>query len=171
MSRPIIIGAGSPNDHSSIQLSTKKGNHIPNERRKERSPESLKAAEEIWKKKFPHIRTRSLSATYNCVGLVFGCRRTCIDPENLTKILQEDGYKKLPDNSHFLPGDLVIYVNNQQYSHIGVIVHVEPNFHDGTYVVTILSQWGADGEYLHLLEHVPDDYGTPEFWSERKHIS
>ncbi|MDZ7957063.1 MAG: hypothetical protein RMY34_04005 [Aulosira sp. DedQUE10] len=169
MRYPLIIGLGEVDNHDSIKLSTKKGNNIPNEKRKERHPDSLKAAEEIWKSKFANIKTRSLSGTYNCVGLVFGVRRTCIDIEEVSKILQDDEYQFLCDIKDVEVGDLVIYKHNQQYTHIGIVFNKESDIRNAMFKITILSQWGFDGEYLHLLEEVPYQYGKNyEFWTDRK---
>lgn len=164
-----LIGARGENDKASIRLSTKKNNFIPNERKKERHPDSLREAQAIWTRQFPNIKTRSLSATYNCVGLVFGARRTCIDPDQIKMILEDDAYRKLSSDSEVEVGDIVIYVKDKQYEHIGIIMQVQPDFRTATFKITVLSQWGQDGEYIHSVEDVPEPFGrTWEFWTERK---
>jgi hypothetical protein len=82
---------------------------IPNEMRPERHPAALKAAVEIAKAIIPEAILRSITATYNCVGLVVASRRTWVDPEHLVRILREDGYRQLsgPEGMEF--GDVVIY--------------------------------------------------------------
>ena len=165
----MLIGAGGSNDRASIRLATKCGTFIPNERRRERPPDALKAAAEIWQAKYPNIRVRSLTATYNCVGLVFGSRRTWIDPEHLDMILREDGYRRLLREHEVEIGDLVLYRIGTEYSHIGVVINKMPDVLKASFEITIMSQWGADGEYIHLLDEVPDDFGNvKEFWTERR---
>jgi len=165
-----IAGAGGSQDRASIQLETRKGRYIPNERKKERLPDALRAALSIWVEKYPNIRLRSLTATYNCVGLVFACRRTCIDPEHLPMILKDDNYRRLSGENEVEIGDLVLYrVTQDEYSHIGVVVKKEPNIINSSFEITVVSQWGADGEYIHLMNEVPDSYGKiREFWTDRR---
>ncbi len=170
MNLPTIIGAGGSNDRASIPLATERGTFIPNERRRERSPESLKAAQQLWTQKYPQIRPRSLTAVYNCVGLAFASRRTCIDPEYLKMILIEDNYRLLSGEHEVEIGDLVLYrAIKYQYSHIAVVVNKSKNVKNATFEITVVSQWGADGEYIHLIDEVPDSYGKiKEFWTDRK---
>jgi hypothetical protein len=166
----MLIGAGGSNDSASIPLATKRGTFIPNERRRERSPDSLKAAVDTWTRKYPNIQLRSLTATYNCVGLVFACRRTCIDPAHLKMILTEDNYRRLSGESEVEIGDLVLYrATDDEYSHIAVVVKKEPNIINASFEITVVSQWGFDGEYIHLIDEVPDSYGKiREFWTDRR---
>ena len=38
--------------------------------------------------------------------------------------------------------------------------------------ITVLSQWGDDGEYIHKLTEVPNEYGkAEEFWTDRRLVS
>ena len=78
-----IVNPGGSEDRRSIQLATRKNTPIRNERRPERPPESLRAAADIWCNEFTKNRLRSLSATYNCVGMVFATRRTWIEPDHV----------------------------------------------------------------------------------------
>lgn len=165
----MLIGAGGENDSASIQLATRHGSYISNERRRERSPDALKAAAEIWKQKFPNIRVRSMTAIYNCVGLVFGSRRTCIDPDQLELILREDGYHRLSGEHQVEIGDLVLYRVGYQYEHIAVVVDKKNDVINARFEITVISQWGADGEYIHSMHDVPPVLGIPqEFWTDRR---
>ncbi len=49
----------------------------------------------MWRKRLPDAELRSMTAVYNCMGMVFGCRRTSIDPEHLPTILREDSYVRV----------------------------------------------------------------------------
>ena len=52
---------------------------------------------------------------------------------------------------------------------IGIIIGKDPNVRNATFEVTVISQWGADGEYIHLLNEVPACYGeAEEFWTDRR---
>lgn len=165
----LIFGEGGPNDKASIPLATKRGNFIDNQRGRRRPPEAFQEAVKIWQKKYPNIRVRSLTSEYNCVGMVFGCRRTCIDPKYIDRILEEDEYRLLSGPTEVLPGDIVLYKNGNENSHIGTIISKEPDVKNASFKITVLSQWGSDGEYIHLLDEVPEDYGNvKEFWTERK---
>ncbi|NER35601.1 MAG: hypothetical protein F6J93_16680 [Oscillatoria sp. SIO1A7] len=164
----LIIDAGGAKDRASIPLATKRGNFIPNERGLYRPPEALEEAAKIWQDKYPNIRVRSLTSEYNCVGMVFGCRRTAIDIEHIGLILKEDSYRRLYSEGEVLPGDVVLYGNGDRYTHIGTILSKEPDVKNASFKITVLSQWGFDGEYIHLLDEVPDNYGNvKEFWTER----
>lgn len=90
----MIIGAGGPSDRASIPLGTRRGTFIPNERRRELNPATLRASVDLWTRERPNARLRSVTAVYNCMGLVFASRRTCIDSTSLDTILREDEYQK-----------------------------------------------------------------------------
>lgn len=166
----LIVGAGSESDHRAIRLDTKRGNRIPNEQRMERAPESLRAARDLWTRGIPGIRVRSLGATYNCVGMVFGARRTWIEPEFLQMILDDDGYYSLADEVSVMPGDLVVYgVDDRTVRHVGMVIRKSRNIADASWEIEVLSQWGGDGEFIHSIGDVPEQYGAPlVFYSERK---
>ena len=165
----MLIGGGGESDRLSIKLATRRGTFISNERRRERPPEALRAAKEIWKEKYPNIQVRSLTAIYNCVGLVFGSRRTCIDTDQLELILREDDYRRLPGEHDVEIGDLVLYRIGNRYEHIAVVVNKERDLINASFEITVISQWGADGEYIHLIHDVPPALGIPqEFWTDRR---
>jgi hypothetical protein len=164
-----IINPGSLADKASIELATKLGNHIPNEQRKELIPSLLLEGIALYEKNY-NIQRRSLTATYNCLGMVFGVRRTFIDDTYLDWILKEDGYKSLSDISELEIGDLIIYRNNGKASHVGVVVDItRPLTIDAKWIVQVMSKWGAGGEYIHSMEIVHPFLGKPsEFWTDRK---
>ena len=164
---PMIIDAGSPRDRASIALSTKQGNRIPNFRKHNRRPESLLEAKRIWTERFPNIRNHSLDATYNCVGLVFAFRRVWVEDDHLPWLLSEEDYHAV-DRPEV--GDLVIYSDEKTMRHVGIVVNVTPDVRNAEWDVTVLSQWGQDGEYIHRLRDVPlQQFGyNIRFYSERK---
>ena len=166
-----VIGAGTPADRMHLPLATKTRKPIRNEVRRERAPESLRAAVQLWARERPHADLRSISGTYNCMGFVFATRRTCIDIEELQFILVEDGYKRIAETD-VEPGDLVVYQRDGQRTHVALVLRV-----DGTFggmmpnIVHACSQWGADGEYFHRAAYVPSHYGIPaEYWTDRVNL-
>lgn len=123
---------------------------------------------------FPGIRTRSLSATYNCYGLVFANRRTVIPfPEDVQLLLDDDGYQRITERSKVSVGDVIVYRSNPdtEIKHAGIIVEVNPRpvGQRIEFDFMILSQWGFDGEYFHRESQVPERYGKhTEYYSERR---
>lgn len=150
-------------------LKTKKGTQIPNERRMELEPARLQAIRDGFLSKYSSLQVRSLSATYNCMGMVFANRRTCIDPKHLPLILRDDGYRRTT-SEELQPGDVVVYrdgVGNT--THVGIVFKIKVNLEDADRRVTILSQWGRAGEYFHAVNDVNELLGTPsEYWTDRQ---
>jgi hypothetical protein len=170
---PIIIGRGSEQDSAALRLyTTANRNYIENERPdSERPLESLKEALKIAKDICPTAKCRSLTALYNCVGMALANRRTAVDIKHLEVILQDDGYRQIPEKEVF-EGDIVEYLRSSVPQHVGIVYELRPSnplTRIGPIEIWVLSQWGEDGEYLHKLRCVPAIYGTElRFWSERK---
>ena len=103
------------------------------------------------------------------MGMVFASRRTCIDPEHLDMILDDDEYRKLTSQAELQIGDLVIYRgDDDQVSHVGIISSIDVDIGTASMRLFVLSQWGKDGEYLHGINDVSPYLGTPtEFWTDR----
>ena len=152
-----------------LSLATRKGTQIPNEQRNQRSPASMQAAIGIMQSGRPSVQPRSSSSVYNCMGMVFASRRTCIDPQQLHMILVDDEYEPVPDQKDLQRGDIVVYRGPKgTVCHVGIVVEVKPDLRKGSWEVTVLSQWGADGEYFHLINEVHPSLGEPtEFWTDR----
>ena len=155
--------------HPTIALETKRQTTIPNSLRMQRHSSAMQAAKTMWESFHSSVQARSLSSVYNCMGMVFASRRTDIDPDHLRMILADDGYHQLmrKEDLHF--GDIVVYEDhNKTVSHVGIVADIRPNFSDASQVVTVLSQWGGDGEYFHLIDAVPPQLGQPsEYWTDR----
>ena len=90
---------------------------------------------------------RSLASNYNCVGMAFANRRTCVEPEHLPMILREDGYVEVPQAAAVVAGDIVVYEQDGEISHVGTVVSNRPDLISGRSDIQVLSQWGFDGEY------------------------
>lgn len=169
---PYIIQRGGPQDPQAIALATKQGTYIPNERRRERAPDSLRAAVALWATERPDARLRSITATYNCVGLAFANRRTWVDTDEVDLILREDDYYQVQRHEQVHVGDVLIYRNDRrEIVHLGTVISIEPLVNKSSRKVAVLSKWGADGEYIHAPDHVPGFFGRPsEYWSERREV-
>jgi hypothetical protein len=166
-----IIGEGGPADRDSTNLYTRKGNRIPSVRRGQRAPSAMRAAFDFITKDHPTRRVRSLDSSYNCMGMIFASRRSCIEPAQFQAIAADDGYECLPPNKMALPGDVVVYRDeNGEVVHVGRIVDYF-NIDGLALGYRVLSQIGADGEYIHNLDDLPQFpikiKLPPELWTER----
>ncbi len=166
---PEIIDLGSARDRNRIELATSRGKSIPNARRPERPPEALDAGQRLVLDNHPSARLRSLTGTYNCIGMVFANRRTCVEPTHVQMILDDDGYQEISPRD-VAPGDIVIYRDGSgEISHVAVVVSHEPDLANARWKTTVLSQWGADGEYIHEYGDVHQMLGRPDkFYSEKR---
>ena len=150
-----------------LPLVTRTGRFIRNRPCPDDPKETLLSNHKELTRVHQHIRLRSLSSRYNCVGLVFGARRTNIDSSLIPFILQEDGYSKI-DIAGLRPGDVVVYSNQYGPTHIGIVYEFDMLKKDEDSIL-VLSKWGTDyGEYFHRLRDVSPLYGKMiEFWSEK----
>ncbi len=88
------------------------------------------------------------SSRYNCHGLTFAGRRTAIErPEEVERIIREDGYVQVP-RAEVLAGDVVLYYENGMPEHSGIVTEVL-----ALGSMWVLSKWGD----LHEAVHQPHD--------------
>lgn len=155
-----------------IKLQTKKGKPINNNQRLEMPPARRPAVKRNIENETRKAILRSLTQTYNCLGLVFASRRTCVHERELGKILSDDGYRRLGSANDLQPGDLVIYRNPDtgEFKHIGIVIAHGPIMHGSDIDITwVLSQFNVDGEWIHPIDDVPTFSGQPvEYLTERK---
>ena len=167
----IIFNQGSPEDSNSIQLSTRSGKWIHNEKREELSPEVMKAKVDAHKNfvQRANAQLRSISGVYNCVGMVFAARRVHIDDQYVRMILREDGYRKI-EKADAEDDDIVVYTLSNKVIHIGRIFGNTPPDKVGEMDHRVLSKWGEDGEYFHRITDLPEalQFDNWEVWTERK---
>ncbi len=86
-------------------------------------------------------------------------------------ILVEDEYRRVAGPSESQVGDVVVYRNTRDHSvsHVALIVNIERRVDTASWKITVISQWGTDGEYLHLMEDVLEMLGRPvEYWTDRR---
>jgi hypothetical protein len=104
--------------------------------------------------------------------MAFANRRTCIEPEHVSMILQDDGYALVGAEAAVMPGDVVVYESEAspgEISHVAVVISNHANLEDGSSRIRVVSQWGSDGEYLHDYRDVPPWLGKPaRFYTERR---
>jgi len=165
-SNSMIVGLGQKTDPNRIALQTARKWDIPNARRQPRPPQAMMAA-------YRHHRNqghlllelRSLRSDYDCVGLVFGCRRTWIDIDHIRQILDDDGYRMI-ELGHGERGDVVLYEDTSGPAHVGILW----NRHALSNQWVVLSQWGSDGEYFHHINDTPiEDWRQRiTIWTERQ---
>ena len=152
-----------------LALETRAGNRIPNRPRLEQVAARRKAAVELILRSHISAKVRSATGVYNCFGMVFANRRTWVDNDDGTTvgvILRDDEYRRIAAQDVEL-GDVVIYRNDDEVTHVGIVSDVNP-LSGG---MTVLSQWGADGEYFHEIGDVHPSLGRPqEYWTERRPV-
>src|SRR4051812_48949784 len=96
-----------------LQLQTKLGHEIGNQIAPPPSARHISDYDRLrdssWRNRRPAC------GEYNCFGHVFAARRTSIyEDVEVTKILEDDGYRKLDPNESPKPEDIIIYVWNQK---------------------------------------------------------
>jgi hypothetical protein len=126
----------------------------------------------MWESRFHNLRFRSISNTYNCVGMVVASRRVWVHPQYLEQIFQEDGFRRLTSLEDVQPGDVAVYQDglDSEPTHVAIVVSrriIIPGVSEDPLVV--LSKWGAFGEYEHESLNVPAVYGRPtQYWTHRR---
>lgn len=153
-----------------IQLSTRRGRPILNEIElrgdytidKIRHDQTVNSFSSVHQKLIIPLSIGDMS--YNCVGLIFASRRVFVHTNQITNILQDDGYKEVKDD-RVRVGDIAIWRNEPlaEPEHVGIVVHVEEQ--NSIPLPYILSKWGSQGEFLHPPQLVPSCCGTfVEYW-------
>jgi hypothetical protein len=169
-SSAIIIDRGGENDPNSIRLGTRRTKHIKNEMRAEWPPNQLREDLNRCLTSFPCLQPRSVSARYNCVGMVFATRRTWIDTEFVSQLLTDDEYRLLADKSQGQVGDIAVYKSTGgDICHVGIIIKRDVDFASGAVKFLILSKWACWAEFIHKPDEVFPSYGTlQEIWTDRR---
>lgn len=153
---PVILGG----DDRGIVVETHKGTRIanciaahPTEDRIQRYRGFLNKFGEHWQER------RSATGIYNCAGHVWASRRTSIyEDEAWRKILEDDAYRLLPAGEPPAPGDLVLYVDEEEkFIHVARVVALEPPVGEGgSPIPRVISKWNDSfGEVIHRAPDVP----------------
>ena len=115
---------------------------------------------------------------YNCLGLLWASRRTCLfdDLENqIAMVFEDDGYRVLDSSrEEVVRGDLVAYwtqtADRRIFLHAGLVVEVQ-RATPGLAITNplVLSKFDStSGEFIHSYRDVefPFEYSI-EFWTDR----
>lgn len=124
------------------------------------------------------IPRRDATGTYNCAGMVWASRRTCLThPEDWELVLCEDGYRKVDNQNDVITGDIVVYraKSDGEILHVARICEIRYlDAGDGGEKILIplaLSKWDQKcGEDIHNLDDVNLNGGTEyerEIWTDR----
>lgn len=127
--------------------------HIPNTQTPEYSPfekSQLKGLEDDYRPPKCEHRTDP-SPMYNCHGLVFAARRTCVDAsESVWKMIKEDGYEQV--GAPALAGDVILYFDSSgDVTHSGIVVGWNKEWQ----VAQVVSKWGKWREVIHWQHQCP----------------
>jgi hypothetical protein len=113
--------------------------------------------------KYPGIIERSANTDmYNCHGLVFASRRTNIDDSvEVKKILEHDEYKEI-DILSVLPGDIIIYYDdNGAAEHSGIVIEKPET---PLNIPKIISKWGQLEEYIHYANNCQYNFSKTKYY-------
>jgi hypothetical protein len=95
-------------------------------------------------------RTKVPDRKYNCHGLTFATRRSSIvDPAEVQKILNDDGYQLVVEPNPVLPGDVALYRADGDIEHTGIVVRADAK------CIWILSKWSCAQEVIHEPHYCP----------------
>jgi hypothetical protein len=156
-------------DPKGIILQTRAGHDVANSQSCEPDVTIPARYDRLRRKHFLWVSRKPACGVYNCFGLVWASRRTSIyDESEISKILLDDGYRRLATDSQLRPGDVVLYRYPGNTRHAAMVVELKPL---GTSTVPwVLSKWGpVFGEDLHAFLDVPRDLEgcMIEFWTDR----
>jgi len=93
-----------------------------------------------------------------------------VDPEDLPRVLKEDGYVEFEDPSRMEVGDIVIYeYADGKIAHAGIVNRIDTDFERAERKIEVLSKWGQHGEYFHSINDLPELLGTAcRFYTDRE---
>jgi hypothetical protein len=170
----LIVGQGGLSDPQAIEIQTRKGRRLRNERRLETPTAVRKEAVRIILDNYKGTELISSTALYNCFGLAFAARRTWIHDEVEVKaVLEDDGFRPVSMERQFWEvGDVVLYCKGDgdiEIRHVAVIVEKRPIVGCGGFEIRVVSAWGESGEYLHPVDVASPLHGRPyRVYSQRK---
>lgn len=102
---------------------------------------------------------RDATRTYNCHAFAHANRHAWFN--EITQFLRDDYFQFTPGTLRV--GDVVVYVNNGELTHSGVITQLSNNK-----PTEVRSKWGAWPEATHPPERVPDIYGPITYYLRRR---
>jgi hypothetical protein len=144
---------GVPN-YKKILMQTRAGNDIDNRQVFDFSLNELNSIPNYIKNyKGSYFRNKP-NPIYNCHGMTFASSRTTVGPECVQMILDDDKYSIIENLDDVLPGDVIIYYDdNGEILHSGIVVSkpaAEP-----TKIPWVVSKWGKYSEVYHQAFDCP----------------
>jgi hypothetical protein len=163
-----LIIQPSSRESRSITLHTKTGSCISNEQ----CDISLwdKGQFKEYEDRWPLTETRcEPTGIFNCHGLTFASRRTCVsDANEVKRILELDGYETV-NQSNVMPGDIVLYRGEKgDIEHSGIVVDVPKDKETDFGIPKIVSKWGKFKEFIHRANQCPYNYLTATYHRIKK---
>ncbi|WP_176331637.1 hypothetical protein [Burkholderia vietnamiensis] len=142
-------------NRTTIRLQTAAGRDISNFQEHEVDASEYQKLD-LHRRKYPDaIQRNNPVSLYNCHGLVFASRRAWVHGDDLSNVLQDDGYIEVRFED-VLPGDIVIYFIDGKPEHTGTVTSV---LGDGALrSIDVCSKWGHGAEYVHHVAKSP--YGA-----------
>ncbi|RXK86870.1 hypothetical protein [Filimonas effusa] len=106
------------------------------------------------------------TAIYNCHGMTFASKRTGIYEEaELLKILIDDNYVEIRELKDVLPGDIVLYYEDNKITHSGTVCRIEESVanYDLRHIF-VISKWSKHKEVVHNVNYSPYSSGLKRYW-------
>ena len=149
----VLIGMGVAKE---LALETSKGEAIPNHRSNEISYFESNSHKGLEQYTGETTFRSAATPTYNCHGMTFASRRTCIYKSPVIyNILSDDEYVTIK-KENVLEGDVIVYFSKDgDAEHSGIVIE-RPK--ESTYgMAKIISKWGKAGEMIHYANVGPYD--------------
>jgi hypothetical protein len=162
----LIISEFKPADTFVLKLQTSERNDIENEQCGSLSSTQYSQVSLFEKDYSEALFKGQLTPIYNCHGLTFASKRTGIFPDSeIEKILVDDKYIEIKAEKDVLPGDIVIYYDENGISHSGMVIQVDlPRTDFDLIRIMILSKWGRHKEVIHNVNYSPYSLGLKRYW-------
>jgi hypothetical protein len=167
----------------SISVQTAMGTPLKNHISPEPSHGDCLAFEQLCKNNSGWIVRKKSTGRYNCAGLVWANRRTCLSEPNEWELILHspngDGYRRLRENEPPEIGDVACYRKNdknQEILHVARVCSKErlftPSGIGGDVIVRALSKLDHRfGEVTHVVNHVGPLVGISDYrceiWTDR----
>jgi hypothetical protein len=121
----------------------------------------------VFQRKFPrNILRVPTTSRYNCTGMLFALRRGFVGDMDISRLLEDDGYRRVSRDEDPVAGDIVIWGSVADVEHVGLIVECREATGLDFCVPVVVSKWGSGPEYIHQLGDSPFEQ-EPVYYTER----
>lgn len=128
------------------------------------------------------VERKGPSGGYNCAGMVWASRRTCLwQPSDWRAVLRDDAYRRLSDGESPKVGDVAVYVSKAvgEIIHVAVVSEIRRlslgAAESGAPIPWLLSKWdNQSGESFHHPVDVHLNGGEEfelEYWTDRPRVT